>query len=1122
MVDLVTFLSFLYAAGPSGQRLPGYLTVWTRQDRNTAYFDTSSFPAATAYASDRAAAGYDVYFGTGLRRQILPADQRGGKADVLLLTSMWLDVDIKGPGHKEANLPATIDEAAAVIELCPLSPSVIVKTGGGLHAYWLLTEPLEVPLGQHEKTNSIFKTWQKRIINAAKSKWGYKIDSTANIDRVLRLPDTFNYKSEPKRPVEVVLDEDNRYEFRELLASTKVLEVRAGVGAAADAAIDLEDIKKRLRNLGNQENKELMAKVLDGQPFEPGERDTLLQRAASCVAFVVPDALVKTIDAAALAPLFEGSIKAMEEASDDPSNPPPTIENVIDKLSRALDDKARKLEKDKELLSLFNKGSTGQQQQSRSEPPKSEPPPEQSQFYTAEQVIQFANDEGVPPHLFVHRWIIQHDSSYYVYVNGHYKSPVGRESLLTHLKDDLAPADKVGVKLWTYTAKGDERSKNMQEVLKDYATGARGLKGSLYSQKSYFDAENETFWEAVCPVRNLEPVYDAQIDHWLHLLGGDEAEKLLDWIATVLRLDLQSSALYVSGEAGCLAGDTEIEINRAGKSFKLTIAELVRKQNGGKSIRANQKTLVGWDARIPTQVRGHSPTDNAIRLYPLAAAVASGVKETFLLRLEGGRSIRATTEHRFFTDCGWKSLGELVVGSRVYVDAGVIEQTSAARHRALRASEYDLDGYKQIGGMRHHPCVRRSFYPEHRLVIEADMNGLPLVEFVGRISLGRLEGLKFLPRSLFVHHINRNKADNSLSNLQVLTNSEHSKLHGQEGAWRRVVGSTKPVSVRSISRHGYEETYDLVMAGEPHNFIAGGMVVHNSGKTMLAHGLSRLWSTSGPTLLENVADTNFNADIARCPLIFGDEAVKCSTSELRRLVGSSSHTLKRKYLANVDLEGSLRIVMADNSGKLIHGEELGGADMGAVASKFLHITVTKEPVEYLRGLGGRTGTDGWVDKDMIAGHALWLAFNRKLTLGNRLAVEGSLSRMARLLVVQDRVTGILCEWIARYIDSPISSIAQVHGAQIGGGKILISAEAIAKFWTSYVNSERNVFSMTKIGRALNNISGSKEVVHFTSSGKIIRRRMHSIHPELIYAWAEENMSCDMDELKVKVQNGVKS
>jgi hypothetical protein len=853
-VHTAVFLSHLYAG--AGSTSCGYLSIWDLQTSQTAYFDTGGrddtfFTAVHDYVHERIERQCDVYFGVGLRRRPLSENQRGGKAEVLSLPALWLDVDIAGPGHKakKQNLPASVDEAISIVEgVCPQSPSIIVHSGGGLHCYWLLDEPLEI--GKSVASyNAVSKSFQKQFIVAAAAR-GLHVDQTGNIDRVLRLPNTFNFKTLPARSVEVIFHEDVRYSLKSL--ATQATRALAAVPSPGARGTDfLAVVRARLPKLANAENRELMSLVLRGQPFaDPGERDSTLQRAASCVAFVLSPKEASVADAEALAALFEPSITAMAAESDDPDNPAPTTEIVVDKIGRALDDRARSVVEDEAILKHFGVGTSPSTPEAPSEAPSNpaaEAQPPVLRFedesdetlvnqYTDEDIIAFAAKHKCdPPESFIKRWIIQHDSSYYVFVDGKYKTPVPRESLLTHLREDLKRAEKLGVRLYTYTKAGSVRSKTVPEVLNEYATGARNLKGSLYMEESHFDEPNETFWEAVCPVRPIEPVYDEKIDKWLHLLGGPEAGKLLDWVATVVRLDLQSCALYLSGVA-------------------------------------------------------------------------------------------------------------------------------------------------------------------------------------------------------------------------------------------------------------------------------------DAGKTMLANGLARLWSTSGPTHLEDVAGTAFNGDITRCPLIFGDEEVKCSTSELRRLVGSSSHKLKRKYLANVDVEGALRIILADNNGKLIHGHDHSGADIGAVASKFLHIIVGQDPVNYLRSIGGRNdGTSDWVDGDRIAAHALWIALNRKVQLGSRFAVEGTHLRMAQLLVTRDRTIGVVCEWIARYLESPAASIGQTHGAVVGNGKILVAAETIAKFWTTYVQSERQPFSIGKIGRALVDISDGRI--------KVGQRRYHSIKPELVYTWADEHLSCDVDELRRKVNAG---
>lgn len=53
--------------------------------------------------------------------------------------------------------------------------------------------------------------------------------------------------------------------------------------------------------------------------------------------------------------------------------------------------------------------------------------------------------------------------------------------------------------------------------------------------------------------QDIVPVYDAQVDEWLHLLAGNDpnaVSELMDWLAAFPRLDRPSAAMYIQGDAG--------------------------------------------------------------------------------------------------------------------------------------------------------------------------------------------------------------------------------------------------------------------------------------------------------------------------------------------------------------------------------------------------------------------------------------------------------------------------------------------------------------------------------------------------------------------------------------------
>jgi hypothetical protein len=93
-----------------------------------------------------------------------------------------------------------------------LLPSFVVRTGNGVHAWWLFREPLIFESDEERRnTANLAFRWQSLLrLNAAARGWAF--DRLADLARVLRVPGTQNCKdpANPK-PVEIQLQTDRRY-----------------------------------------------------------------------------------------------------------------------------------------------------------------------------------------------------------------------------------------------------------------------------------------------------------------------------------------------------------------------------------------------------------------------------------------------------------------------------------------------------------------------------------------------------------------------------------------------------------------------------------------------------------------------------------------------------------------------------------------------------------------------------------------------------------------------------------------------------------------------------------------------------------------------------------------------
>lgn len=191
-----------------GQESLGYLTIWTKSDSRTHWHPASQLESAAEMAITLAET-MDVYYGVGLRKKELPEHQRGKAEDVLGIPGLWLDVDVADEAHHQKDLPGSKDEAEELIRQFALPPSLLVNTGHGLHAYWLFKQPwLFLNDTERAGAQTLLTQFQQTFQALARTK-GWRIDTTSDLPRVLRVPGTHNYKSE-RLPVVVKPQQDIR------------------------------------------------------------------------------------------------------------------------------------------------------------------------------------------------------------------------------------------------------------------------------------------------------------------------------------------------------------------------------------------------------------------------------------------------------------------------------------------------------------------------------------------------------------------------------------------------------------------------------------------------------------------------------------------------------------------------------------------------------------------------------------------------------------------------------------------------------------------------------------------------------------------------------------------------
>ena len=152
----------------------------------------------------------NAYFGLHLMDKPPASGKRASLNEISCVSFLHGEYDIKGPAHKENNLPETLEETLSFLHALECPPSIIVFSGNGVHTYWLLEEPVAVTNDNRSWIQRIMKGYEQSIHQLGKEK-GWNFDPVADLARILRVPDTLNHKSHPPKRVEVIEANLKRY-----------------------------------------------------------------------------------------------------------------------------------------------------------------------------------------------------------------------------------------------------------------------------------------------------------------------------------------------------------------------------------------------------------------------------------------------------------------------------------------------------------------------------------------------------------------------------------------------------------------------------------------------------------------------------------------------------------------------------------------------------------------------------------------------------------------------------------------------------------------------------------------------------------------------------------------------
>lgn len=270
-----------------------------------------------------------------------------------------------------------------------------------------------------------------------------------------------------------------------------------------------------------------------------------------------------------------------------------------------------------------------------------------------------------------------------------------------------------------------------------------------------------------------------------------------------------------------------------------------------------------------------------------------------------------------------------------------------------------------------------------------------------------------------------------------------------------------------------------------------------SGKTLFANACAELWGQRAPTSGSYVM-SRFNADVARCPVVYFDEDFPKDArgapriQDFKTLVNDRARSIEQKHQAQVILNGALRVILSSNHfGLVTRASELQPDDVAALQRRIIHVDVKGDAAgQYLAA----HDVQGWRRSGELASHFRWIEESYRNTAELRGRCPDIVHKLKTSTTASASINTTLASWLEE-----ATPTTEWGGVAVRDGAIVCSPRALARVMgaTEGVRAQ----NQSQLAAALTSM-GSRRSVRV--SEKVGARRVFVLDMAMFMRWAEDN------------------